>query len=353
MFAEKGTNMNRKLALVLTVVIFAAIAFCFLRPMDSYDFVTYGEFGNIKSVYLEGDVEIPIKVSGETDLLTVTALEYDGQGGAYIYFRPAEGRKFSMGSVDVNFKVHPWQDGTPFDLATVERYEDGKWAHYTDLDHFAFGMPAIDYTTGPFVISGDQLRLPLNPPLIEPGKYRVTFNFREAFGDRDSGLSCEETVHHITMEYEIPDASSSKYDIVYLVVLEPEWRERTDIHFILRANDGKAPFRRFDKVDIEKLVDGTWEKQDLLANNAILNYYQRDYCSSNYRFADYHVDMIRPLDTDSDYRLTMYFTEANSSKNYFPLQIHIRTLDPFERIFDGYYSPTYTVCNIGLQFLAK
>lgn len=318
--------MNRKLALVLTVVIFAAIAFCFLRPMDSYDFVTYGEFGNIKSVYVEDDVEIPIKVSGETDLLTVTALEYDGQGSAYISLQPAEGRMFSMGAADVNLRVHPWKEGTPFDLATVERYEDGKWVHYSDIDDLAFGMPAIDYTTGPFVITREESRLPLNPPLLESGRYRVTFNFREAFGDRDSGFTCEDTVHHITMEYELREESNSRYDIVYLVVLEPEWRGFTRLQFALRANEGRAPFRRYDKVDIEKLVGGRWEKQDLLANNAIPNYYQRDYCRSNYRFADYHVDMIRPLDTDSDYRLTMYFTEANSGKNYFPLQIHIRTL---------------------------
>lgn len=320
--------MNRKLALVLTVVIFAAIAFCFLRPMDSYGFVAYGEFGNIKSVYVEGDVVIPIKVSGETDLLTVTALGYDGQGSAYIYFRPAEGRQFSMGSVDVNFEVHPWDDGTPFDLATVERYEDGKWVHYDDIDSFAFaGMVAIDFTTGPYVITGDELRLPLDPPLVESGRYRVTFNFREAFGDRDSGLSCEDTVHHITMEYEIPDASSSKYDIVYLVVLEPEWRERTDIHFILRANDGKAPFRRFDKVDVEKLENGSWIKQKLLYNNSVQNSYKRlDYHGSHYRFAECHVAMTRILDSDSDYRITMYFTERNGGKDYMPLQIHIRTL---------------------------
>lgn len=319
--------MNRKLALVLTVVIFAAIAFCFLRPMDSYGFVTYGEFGNVKSVYVEGDVEIPIKVSGETDLLTVTALEYDGQGSAYISLRPAEGRMFSMGAADVNLRVHPWKEGTPFDLATVERYEDGKWVHYTDIDSFAFGMVAIDFVSGPYVITRDESRLPLNPPLLEPGRYRVTFNFREAFGDRDSGLSCEDTVHHITMEYEIPDASSSKYDIVYLVVLEPEWRGFTRLQFVLRANEGRAPFRRYDKVDIEKLVGGRWEKQDLLANNAIPNYYQRwDLYLSDYKFAEYHVDLTRALDLNSDYRITMYFTEANSSKNYFPLQIHVRTL---------------------------
>ena len=319
--------MNRKLALVLTVVIFAAIAFCFLRPMDSYDFVTYGEFGNIKSVYLEGDVEIPIKVSGETDLLTVTALEYDGQGAAYISFRPADGRQFSMGSVDVNLRVHPWDDGTPFDLATVERYEDGEWAHYGDIDDFAFGMIAMDYTTGPFVITPDESRLPLNPPLVEPGRYRVTFNFREAFGDRDSGFSCEDTVHHITMEYELREESNSRYDIVYLVVLEPEWRGFTRLQFVLRANEGTAPFRRYDKVDIEKLVGGTWEKQDLLANNAIPDYYQRwNLYLSDYKFAEYHADLTRPLDLNSDYRITMYFTEHDGGDDYMPLRIRVRTL---------------------------
>lgn len=346
--------MNRKLALMLTVVIFAAIAFCFLRPMDSYGFVTYGEFGNIKSVYLEGDVEIPIKVSGETDLLTVTGLEFDGQGSAYIYFRPAEGRMFSMGSVDVNFEVHPWQDGTPFDLASVERYEDGEWVHYTDIDNFAFGMPAIDYTTGPFVITRDELRLPLDPPLVEPGRYRVTFNFREAFGDRDSGFSCEDTVHHITMEYEIPAASGSRYDLAYLVVLEPEWRGFTRLQFVLRANEGEAPYRKYDKVDVEKLENGSWVKQKLLYNDAVPNFYQRwDYRRSDYKFAEYHTDLTRALDLNSEYRITMYFTEEEYSEDYFPLQIHIRTLDPFERIFGGYYSPTYTVYNIGLQFIAK
>lgn len=319
--------MNRKLALVLTVVIFAAIAFCFLRPMDSYGFVTYGEFGNIKSVYLEGDVEIPIKVSGETDLLTVTALEYDGQGSAYISLQPAEGRMFSMGAADVNLRVHPWKEGTPFDLATVERYEDGEWVHYSDIDDLAFGMPAIDYTTGPFVITREESRLPFYPPLLEPGRYRVTFNFREAFGDRDSGFTCEDTVHHITMEYELREESDSRYDIVYLVVLEPEWRGFTRLQFVIRANEGKTPFRRYDKVDIEKLVDGTWEKQDLLANNAIPNYYQRwDLYGSDYKFSEYHADLTRALDLNSDYRITMYFTETEGGDDYMPLQIHVRTL---------------------------
>lgn len=345
--------MNRKLALALTVVIFAAIAFCFLRPMDSYDFVTYGEFGNIKSVYVEDDVEIPIKVSGETDLLTVTRLEHDGDGAAYIYFRPAEGCRFSMGSVASTLRVHPWKEGTPFDLATVERYESGKWVHYTDIDDFGFGMPAIDFITGPFVVTQAQQHLPINLPFYEPGKYRVTFNFREAFGDRDSGLSCEDTVHHIAMEYEIPVASDSRYDLAYLVVLEPEWRERTDIHFILRANDGKAPFRRFDKVDVEKLENGSWIKQKLLYNNSVQNSYQRlDYHGSHYRFAECHVAMTRILDPDSEYRITMYFTERNGGKNYMPLQIYVRTLDPLDRIFNRFIV-LRIMGNIGLQFLAK
>lgn len=319
--------MNRKLALVLTVVIFAAIAFCFLRPMDSYGFVTYGEFGNIKSVYVEDDVEIPIKVSGETDLLTVTRLEHDGDGAAYIYFRPAEGCRFSMGSVASTLRVHPWKEGTPFDLATVERYESGKWVHYTDIDDFGFGMPAIDFITGPFVVTQAQQHLPINLPFYEPGKYRVTFNFREAFGDRDSGFTCEDTVHHITMEYELREESNSRYDIVYLVVLEPEWRGFTRLQFALRANEGRAPFRRYDKVDIEKLVGGRWEKQDLLANNAIPNYYQRwDLYGSDYKFSEYHADLTRALDLNSDYRITMYFTEHDGGKDYMPLQIHVRTL---------------------------
>ena len=328
--------MNRKLALVLTVVIFAAIAFCFLRPMDSYGFVTYGEFGNIKSVYLEGDVEIPIKVSGETDLLTVTRLTHDGEGRNRIYFQPAKGRQFSMGAVDVNLRVDPWEEGTPFDLATVERFEDGEWTHYSNIDDFGFDMPAISYTTGPSVMNEElgEWGPPIYLPVIEPGRYRVTFNFREAFGDRDSGFTCEDTVHHITMEYEIPDASSSKYDIVYLVVLEPEWRERTYIQFILRANEGETPFRRHDKVDVEKLENGSWVKQKLLYNDAVPNFYQRwDYRRSDYKFSEYHLSMTRPLDTDSDYRITMYFAEHNGGKDYMPLQIRIRTLSEHSRTY--------------------
>lgn len=347
--------MNRKLALVLTVVIFAAIAFCFLRPMDSYDFVTYGEFGNIKSVYVEGDTDIPIKVSGETDLLTVTALEYDGQGGARIYFRPAEGYRFSMGSVASTLRVHPWKEGTPFDLATVERYENGEWTHYGDIDHFAFAMPAIDYTTGPFVVS-KETSLPISMPFLEPGKYRVTFNFRE-LSDEPKGLHPpEEPLHHITMEYELCEASSSRYDLAYLVVLDPEWvgLDFTRIDFSIRASEGEAPFRRFDKVDVEVLRNGEWTEQNIASKNAIPNYYERwDNYRLGSRFAEYNVDMTRRLDPDSDYRITIYFAEHNGGKDYMPLQIHIRTLDPFERIFGGYYSPTYTVCNIGLQFLAK
>lgn len=322
--------MNRKLALVLTVVIFAAIAFCFLRPTEFVtcgEFVTYGEFGNIKPVYFEGDLDIPFTLSGETDLLTVTKLEYDGQGAATIYLNPAKGRNFSMGAADVNMRVHPWYDGTPFDLATVERYENDEWVHYSDIDDFSFAMPAIDFTRGPFVLRSD-LDLPISVPFIEPGKYRVTFNFREAFGDIGGGFSCEDTVHHITMEYEIRDASSSRYDIVCLVVLEPEWRGFTRLRFMLRANEGETPFRRYDKVDIEKSVGGKWEMQDLLANNAILNYYQRwDLHLSNYHFSDYYADLTRALDPGSDYRITMYFTEKDGGKDYMPLQIHIRTLD--------------------------
>lgn len=363
--------MNRKLALVLTVVIFAAIAFCFLRPTDSYDFVTYGEFGNIKSVYVEDDVEIPIKVSGETDLLTVTRLEHDGDVAAYIYFRPAEGCRFSMGSVASTLRVHPWKEGTPFDLATVERYESGKWVHYTDIDDFGFGMPAIDFITGPFVVTQAQQHLPINLPFYEPGKYRVTFNFRE-LSDEPKGLNPpEEPLHHITMEYEMPAASDSRYDIAYLSIIEPELvsLDFTRIKFVIRANEGEAPFRRYDKAEVEKLVDGEWVAQDIARTLAEPNYYQRspyrtgDHFSgyvSDERFSGYHIDMDCRLDPDSDYRITMYFTETERlptkyptfNENYMPLQIRVRTLDPLDRIFNRFIA-LRIMGNIGLQFLAK
>lgn len=347
--------MNRKLALVLTVVIFAAIAFCFLRPMDRYDFVTYGEFGNIKSVYLEGDVEIPIKVSGETDLLTVTKFIFDYQGDMQICLKAAEGRKFTMGTKPANYATDAW-DGDSFEIATLEIYKNGKWVYDYTYGRFNYVLFCIHYDIYPTIVTDVEYPYPLRLPYSEPGKYRLTFNFCEYFGE-DKSHYCEsdETIHHITMEYEVPRASDSRYDVLY--VHTPCQSER--VRLAIRANDGAAPFRRYDKVEVEQLVNGKWIARDIVFFNATPNYYEREYYDDN-PYSDYRITLNSPFDSGSDYRITFYFTEQKRvdgkySEDYMPLQIHIRTLSALDRIFDcsRYDAPIYRVLNMGLQFIAK
>lgn len=240
--------MNRKLALVLTVVIFAAIAFCFLRPTE---FVTYGEFGNIKPVYVEGDLDIPFTLSGDTDLLTVTKLELDFNGDINIYLKAAAGRKFTMGTKPANFATDACE------IATVERYQGGKWVHNKDIDNFIYTLFSVQYKIYPSSVTDAECPYSINLPYVEPGKYRLTFNFREYFGE-DKSYYCEsdDTIHHITMEYEVPKASDSRYDVLY--VHTP--CQSKMVHLAIRANDGAAPFRRYDKVEVEQLVDGKYSE---------------------------------------------------------------------------------------------
>lgn len=312
--------MNRKTAFVLTVVIFAAIAFCFLRPMDVGGFVTYGEFGNIKSVYIEGDVDIPIKVSGETDLLTVTRLGFDERGFQVVCLQAARDHKFTMGTRSADFRTDAW-DGESFEIATLERYSGGEWVHERDYSNFTFTYFAIHQDISPTCVTSLGGEFTMYFPYTEPGRYRITFNFREYFGDERIryGKSGDE-VHHTTIEYTVPKASDSRYDIVRTQA------SNNGVRLTIRANEGSAPFRRYDKVDIEKLCDSEWIAQDIASKDAIPNYYQRD-SGSDTSCALYYMYTTDLLDPNSNYRITMYFTERDGGTDYMPLQIHIRTLD--------------------------
>ncbi len=319
--------MNRKLALFLTIVIFAGIAFCFLTPARG-QLLTYGEFGNIQPVYTEGNLDIPFTMSGETDLLTVTRLYLDGGPIANIHLLSVEHRQFSMCTADVNFVVHPWDDGTPFGLGTIEYLEDGVWIHYADIDNFAYAMPAINYTSSPSIVTNkqDECQFPILIPYADPCRYRVTFNFREVFGNRDSGFTCDDTVHHIAIEYEVPAASKSRYDILSLVLRSYPELHCTLINLEIRANYGELPFQKYSMVDVEAMRGGRWTRQDVPQTDSA-NYYQRiryfDNCTAMYQIV-FQDDLLEP---DSDYRITMYFTEEEYSEDYMPLQVHIRTPD--------------------------
>ncbi len=196
---------KRALAVVLTVVIFAAIAVCFLRPMPN----TVGG-GQTFTPFSPSDGEA-LELSGSgSGLIEVRYVGQEPYKPCRAYFNM---RSTTEGSTYYIHGVNTVKNGKVVDrisesIATLEYLKDGKWVVVSDSPAFGVGFTTNLYgvdTAHLFDIDGNLINLSL--PAEVYGRFRVTLAFREYFYTKESQLKAGNTgeLYFATFEFEVEE----------------------------------------------------------------------------------------------------------------------------------------------------
>lgn len=233
--------MKRPLALVLTVVIFAAIAVCFLRPeLSNPDFGYADRFdGGRIPIKLEGDVEYFEEAS-----LGAILPKYSGMS---LILRPKEPYYLYLGTPVVN-EYGVWYGE---DIGRIERRVGGKWEYVCETGPDGGG--STKDLTMPFSAMGKSLSwddsgrylggFRIYAPIFgTPGEYRFTINFRVILDT----FEVEEEQHSVSFRYTVPKVTSKPFDVISaqgVILSDRSGGKIKSVQVNLRPNHGTpSPF---------------------------------------------------------------------------------------------------------------
>lgn len=196
--------MKRSVALVLTGVIFAAIAVCFLRPTPDlnpdfgYSFQANPGFGYADK--FDGQYQ-KIELEGNSEYFEETAL---------LYVDPADpcDRIFDRGHSDNANNALAWNGNS----------------------RYGFCYPIVA------------------PIFDTPGEYRFTLNFREVVRDEVGNLTSDVgDERSVSFCYTVPEVTEMTFDVVSAnIIWSEETPDRRALRLTLRLNHGTpAPYMRF------------------------------------------------------------------------------------------------------------
>lgn len=233
--------MKRSVALVLTVIIFAAITVCFLRPEFYNPDFGYADrfYGRRIPIELEGDVEF----FEEASLGTILP-EYSGMS---LTLRPKEPYYLYLGTPVVN-EYGVWYGE---DIGYIERRVGGKWECVCETG--PDGATSTKDLTMPFSAMGvslswdDRGRYPggfrIYAPIFgTPGEYRFTINFHVILDK----FEVEEEQHSVSFRYTVPRVTSKPFDVISVrgaILSDRSGGKIKSVQVNLRPNHGTpAPF---------------------------------------------------------------------------------------------------------------
>lgn len=214
--------MKRSTALVLTIIIFAAIAVCFLRPAyPDWYFKVDGGTVTIVARPLGGRIEArdisdlgeptPIELEGDSDLIQIAIERFDviNGYGAIVYkaSTAAEGREFiSHVSIQINGKGHA------LPIGYMERLDGDKAGEKAELGEGpSFLLPRSDGIRGIVMRSDKPIEFWEYMPFDDPGLYRMTLCFYEWDSETRTILNGEPHEVSFTIDYKRPNTSFSVY----------------------------------------------------------------------------------------------------------------------------------------------
>lgn len=235
--------MKRSVALVLTVVIFAAIAVCFLRPAPDLN----PDFGYADR--FDGQ-HIPLKLEGDSEYF---AESWVGRilpvyNSFYVCLRPKEQYHLTPGTPKLYENGHMEWFGA--DWGYIERRVNGKWEYFGDAQP----------TEGPLVqqigyagTCGNSLNwegfgligsgLDVDATMLHtPGEYRVTVKFHVAISNDE----VEEEEHRVSFRYTVPKVTKKPFDVLQTsaTITNDEYHNNLHrVYVVLRLNHGTpAPY---------------------------------------------------------------------------------------------------------------
>lgn len=254
--------MKRSLAIVLTVIILAVIAVCFLRPADENT-----DFGNVPKVAGYGCLEKIRDCTGDTDLLTIDAIDWSRSTDGAIAVRTTPSGVLSLTSQPLDSRGYATGDGDERGLrGYAEKKVDGKWEYVGETDiwfvaHVSYSIWDWEPTPDAFFVyihNGiremmewvyREIRVFL--PEYEPGAtYRITYFFRTEIAN---GWSDE--LHSVSYTVTLPPQNDKRFDFVSLGWGSSDGRR---IAPEIRVNYGEAPYLLLDACKIEQKENGRW-----------------------------------------------------------------------------------------------
>lgn len=337
--------MKRLVALVLTIVIIAAVAVCFLRPGDPNP-----DFGGVPDVCtVTGAVEIT-DCTGDTDVLTAEEVQWARSGPRWLFVRMSASR-------NVFLTPYHMVDGEIVDdggsrEGVIEKLVNGEWReiadmtpHWADLSETPLGVVG-NYTFTLALLSDDNpnrkimntLMIPM--PEYEAGAtYRFTYFFREMLQEypRETGAELYSITHTVT----IPAATDKRFDLVNWGLEPIEWQDDDDgtasgiISPTIRVNSGEAPYLDYNSTEFEVKDGGKWVRavSESVYGALNLDLYpdDSDFASLNVTKFDGYYEVSPPQirlgvdDLSADYRLTLHFTEhPDGSGEQYTLTLRLR-----------------------------
>ncbi len=323
--------MKRPVAVILAIAILGAVAFCFLRPLPGDVLLIVEDKKDKVYTFTESQ---PFELSGKDaeriDVIYSRITSLGENVAIAMELRSADSRCYTFGSsVYINGEKNYDMELNDLERRYLytEKYENGSWKA---CENGGYGMtypnPYVRYVQWAFS-SDDKIlfHFPLNTD--EPGRYRITFYFRDyipvSSEDMRVGGSSGDGLYEASFEYDVPGRSlfsseprvgafwmqdwtndDSHYpdfegNIAQTTLLITNWRMG---HGYLQS-EGSGLMRRTDSG--EYVSDDTAVVGYALLENNYVNFPDRVY--------EHHV---RPVTLNlmhweygAEYRLTLVFTE--------------------------------------------
>lgn len=246
--------MKRRTASVMTVVLFALIAVCFLRPEPG-------------KVWRPSDMHEIELIGKDAGLLKAYMYDHYTEHSAILHFESADpNRYYTIGST-------PWRDGREMPspsvnghikrgLGTLYRLENGEWVefdtiNYAEPSHFLIFTGIPDRLVAPESIAQFS-----SMPFCTPGTYRAMYYFYEYFLNPEhadttydkkySMGSSGKEIYEVGFEFTVPEATNKPIDAVCLHTQQWGSENCTRVYTGYRINSGAAVYPQPDSIKLEK-----------------------------------------------------------------------------------------------------
>lgn len=248
--------MKRRTALIITVILFALISVCFLRPAP-----------NDGRVFRPSDRHELKLIGKDAHLLRAYMYDYYTDWSAMLHFQSADpDRYYTIG-------LAPWREGrqtfTPGDisghinfrsLGTLYRLEDGEWVEFGEARDAEPGRMLLFTGIPDRLVTSEEGGTQLSSmPLDTPGTYCVMYTFYEYFLSENPnqyskysmGSSGSER-YEAGFEFTVPEASDEPVEPICVSTRRYVSENCTRIYFGYRINSGRAFYPQVDSIKFEK-----------------------------------------------------------------------------------------------------
>ena len=305
------------------------------------------DFGLVKERYTMAEdsreaqwmTQIPVRdCTGDTDILKVDYIsQYGPQGEIKVWFTATR---------DVALTAKQYENGALVDAnvgcySVIEHWENGEWVEYKGLDctFVIAGVGGINYRKYAVITPEQERGIPFCLELGKPGKYRLTYYFRDSIDPHDNTYTTGEELYSISHTFTLPEASNKPFDLITLY-LSDSYDGTFWVNGYIRANGDKPIYWDRCAGSIEKLVDGEWVES--ISEYSVYNH-SPDSVSKNIHYIGLHFDRdyiffqknVAVSDPNGEYRVKVEFvSDRNEPQEHYTLTLPIDFSVPYDVAID-------------------